>query len=132
MQGSNTNTKSIDFEKGIAEYREDGIVYICYKEGTVIDPALQLEMHDMFLQLCDGKKPPFLFSAMDYVTVTKEGRENAKKMEPIFPGSAVAVLADSVAYRLIANFYLKVQRPKVPYRVFNNEELAVNWLKTFL
>ncbi len=43
---------------------------------------------------------------------------------------ATAVVVDTLAYKLIANFYLKFNKPKRPYKVFSKEEEAIKWLKT--
>ena len=72
-----------------------------------------------------------MFGAMDHVTVTREAKVNAVEMEHLFPGSATAVIANSLAYKLIANFYLKVMKPKTPFKVFNNKDSAIKWLKKF-
>src|SRR5688572_23233064 len=112
--------------------RTDGIVHVHYNEGVEINPELQLRLMEIFRELCGSTKRPFLFSAMEYVTVTKEGRANAIAMEPIFPGVASAVVAHNTAYRLIANFYLQVNKPKTPYKVFSTQEKAIEWLHTFM
>lgn len=41
----------------------------------------------------------------------------------------VAVVIDNLALKLLANFYMKVFKPKVITRVFDSETKAINWLK---
>lgn len=121
----------IEIKEAVILLRTDGIIQITYREGIEIDVGLQMRMYELFNGICCGKKRPFLFAALDGVSVTPEARDNAIKMETIFPGSATAVLAKTLAYKLIANFYLKVNRPKTPYRVFNDEKKAIEWLLGF-
>lgn len=40
----------------------------------------------------------------------------------------VAVVIDNLALKLLANFYIKVFKPKVVTRVFDSEIKAINWL----
>jgi hypothetical protein len=72
-----------------------------------------------------------LFCAEENVTITKEAREFSAKMESSLPISAIAIVAQNVAYQLIGNFYFKFYKPIVPYRMFVNRENALEWLEQF-
>lgn len=123
-----TITKKIETDELLIQLRSDGIVHVMFKENITLDVPLQMKLLKLNSEICEGKKHPFLFSALPGVTITKEARENATKIEHLSPASSSAVVANSLPYRIIANFYLKVNRPKNPYRVFGNEEDAVKWL----
>lgn len=45
---------------------------------------------------------------------------------------AEALLIDSMASRITANFYLRVNKPISPTRLFTDEQKALEWLRTFL
>lgn len=124
--------KIIENDFAIVHSRTDGIVHITFKEGTEIDIDLQDQMLKVYIEICAGKKRPFLYSGIGEVSITKEGREYSKQLEDDFPAIATAIIADNLAYRIIANFYLKVNKPKTPYKVFNDIDSAEVWLKTFL
>lgn len=124
--------KVIENDFAIVHSRTDGIIHITFKEGTEIDVNLQDQMIKVYIEICAGKKRPFLYSGIGDVTITKEGREHSKTLEDVFPASASAVIADTLGYKIIANFYLKVNKPRTPYKVFNDVASAEAWLKTFL
>jgi hypothetical protein len=124
--------KTIETDQAIVHLRSDGILHITFKEETEIDVALQDQMILIYRELCGDKKRPFLYSGIGDVSITKEGREYSRQLEDVFPASAAAVIADNIAYKLIANFYLKVNKPKTPYKVFNDISSAEEWLKTFI
>ena len=124
--------KTIETEEAIIHLRTDGLIHVTFKEGTEIDVSLQDRLLIIYLQLCGDKKRPFLYTGIGDVSITKEGREYSAKLEDVFPASATAVIADNIAYKLIANFYLKVNKPKTPFKVFNDIPSAELWLKTFL
>ncbi len=122
----------IEIAEAIITLREDGIIEVNYLKGTRITVELQLKVLAVFKDLTDDINRPFLFTAMDYVSITKEAQENAIRTESIYPALATAVVADNLAYRLIANFYMKVHKPKTPYKVFDDEKSANAWLLSFL
>ena len=53
-------------------------------------------------------------------------------MEDRFPGHCYAIVAHNLAYKIVANFYLKVKKPKTPFKVFSDEDSALVWLNEFL
>lgn len=121
--------KQIKHPEATISLREDGIVHVFYHNNTVLDVPLQLRMADSFNIIADGKKSLFIFQAGENVIVTKEARDNALSLEDSTPILAIAVIANNLAYRIIANFFIKVQRPKGKYRVVENMNEGVKWLK---
>lgn len=121
--------RQIKFPEATLSLREDGIVHVFYNDDTVLDIPLQLKMAEAFNQIADGKPSLFIFEAGENVQITKEARNNALKLEDSTPILASAVIAHNLAYRMIANFFLKVQKPKGKYYVVANIEEAVKWLK---
>ncbi len=112
--------------------RDDSIVHVTFKEGITLDIPLQLRMIEKYHEVCGDKKLPFLFDAMDHVTITKEARDNAVLIEEQAPVGATGVIASNLAYKLVAQFYIKFNKPKRPFKIFRNEEDAIKWLKTYL
>lgn len=44
---------------------------------------------------------------------------------------AEAILTDSLAIRIAANFYFKLFRPPIPMKLFSKEKKAIEWLSQF-
>lgn len=126
-----TIVKDMSIPEAIIILKSDGIVYCDYKEGVELDVPLQMLMLDVFNELTEGKKVPFLIEGGLGVTITKEARDNAIKIEDISPFKATAVVVRNIAQALIANFFIKFNKPKSPYKVFNNKEEAIEWLKEY-
>ena len=124
--------KQVNLPEASISLREDGIVHVHYNENTELDIPLQMKMLEIFQEITDRKLSPFLITASDGLIVTKEARDNAITIEEISPCYGTAVIVNNLAYVLIANFYLKVNKPKRPYQIFKTEEDAIVWLKTFL
>lgn len=132
MTNSTKIIKGIHLPEASIVLREDGIVHIHYNHNIVLDIPLQLKVLEKFNEITGGKLTPFLFTAGDGVIVTPEARDNAMNTEENSPCYGTAVIVTSLAYKLIANFYLKFNKPKRPYKVFKSENEAVEWLRTFV
>lgn len=117
--------KQVNLPEASISLREDGIVHIHYNENTELDVPLQMKMLKIFQEITDRKLSPFLITASDGLNVTVEARDNAIAIEEISPCYGTAVIVNNLAYLLIANFYLKVNKPKRPYQIFKNEEDAI-------
>jgi hypothetical protein len=130
MQSKIKTIKQIILPEATLSLREDGIVHVFYHDNTILDVPLQLRMADAFNAIANGKKSLFVFEAGENVVVTKEARENALKLEATTPILSSAVVANNLAYRIVANFFIKVQMPKGKYKVVANFEEAIKWLKS--
>jgi hypothetical protein len=123
---------TIEIEEATISLKENGVVHVHFKERVEITCELQGRMYDIYNEICENDKKPFLFTASEYVTINKEARENSIIMEAMYPGSASAVVAHSIAYKLVANFFLIINKPKSPFRVFNDDVEAQAWLMSYL
>lgn len=109
--------------------KRDGIIWLILKE----DAELDVKEIKEFTSICEklaGQKPYFLISdARVNLSITLEGRKAAasKEISPLL--LANAVLVNNVAVRIVANFFTAVNKPHFKYKVFNEEQQAINWLK---
>ncbi|MES2837078.1 MAG: hypothetical protein V4667_06125 [Bacteroidota bacterium] len=124
--------KQIDLPEALIALRNDDIIEVIFKDDVVLDIALQNKLLKSYLEICDNKQMCFIFKAMDNVTITKEARDNATNLEDASPLKASALITDSLAYKLIGQFYLKVNKPKRPFNIFKTELDAIEWLKQFI
>jgi hypothetical protein len=122
--------RELDFKSFTVTLKTNGIVYVLFKDECLINIELQKKLLHIYEDITGGNLMPFIFLAAENVSVTKEAKENAIYIEDQSMVGASAVVVDNLAYRLIANFYLRVNRPKRPYRVFSKVEDAETWLKT--
>ena len=81
-------------------------------------------------QITNGKKSYFIYDGEENVSITKEARDNATKIEDLSPTAGSAVVANNLAYRMVANFYIRFNKPKSPFKVVSTFEEAIAWIKT--
>ncbi len=122
--------REIKIPEATVSLREDSIVHVYYHKNVVVDIELQARILEVFNELTGKKKTNFIFDADEGVIVTPEARDNAIVMEDQTPVLATAVVAKNLAYRLIANFYIKVNKPKGKYRVVKSVEEGAKWLNS--
>lgn len=123
--------RKIDETEFSVTLKTDGIIYVLLKENHTLDVPLQEKMLKVYNEITGLKLSPFLFEGEDGITVTKEARDNAILIEELSPCAVMAVVVSNIAQALIANFYLKFNKPKRPYKVFSKREDGIEWLKTF-
>jgi len=124
--------KQVKINEATVTLRSDGIVHVMFHKKIVLDVALQMLMITIYNEITERKKHPFLYEALPGVKVTKEARDNAMRIETEAPGNAYAVVAKTIGYRIVANFYLNIKKTINPYKVFSNKEDAVEWLRGFV
>ena len=74
---------------------------------------------------------PVLLSGGDFINQSKEGRDYNSSYEVIQYCSAIGFLSDSLSKRLVANFFVSMNKDKIPMRFFPNEQDAFEWLSQF-
>ena len=122
----------IDLAEANVALKSNGIAYVFFKDNTEINVELQVRLIEVYDKITNRKPTPFVFFAGDDVTITKEARNNASLLADKSPLNATAIVINNLAYKIIANFYMKFNKPKQPYKIFKNEKEAIKWLKQFV
>ncbi|MBN8696897.1 MAG: hypothetical protein J0L87_10215 [Bacteroidetes bacterium] len=122
----------IETKIAIISVEENGIGFQYFKDNTILDVPEQMENLEAIIKVTGNKPTPFVISAGKNVIITKEARDNALPLESLSPINASAIIVQNLAYRLIAEFFIKVQKPKNPYKIFTDKENAIEWCKQFV
>ena len=116
----------------ILSINNDGIGLMHFKDGATMDIPEQMEHLNGIIELTNHHPTPFVVTAGNSVIITKDARENALIIEDQSPVSASAIVVQNLAYRLLAEFYIKIQKPKTPYKIFTSKEKAFEWCRQFI
>lgn len=107
-----------------------GIVHYTYLPNSEVDVKDHQINHDALIQLVGTEqKYPLLIDADAFINVTPEARKLVRKLEPIVPVSARAMIITSLGQRILVSFYIKIQKPIVPTKIFDNYEDGIQWLQ---
>jgi len=123
---------SIETTVCIITLHEDGVGSMHFKDNIHQDVPEQMENLKALIEITNNKLTPFVITAGENVTLTREARHNALKIEEESPMNGTAVVVQNFAYKIIADFYLNVQKPKRPFAVFTDKTKAYEWCKQFV
>jgi hypothetical protein len=110
--------------------RPDGIVQLVWNPRTTVlleDVTAALEA---MTQLTRGRRSPLLVDARDTGPLDRPTRAELTRRSDL--QAAVALIVGTPLTRVMANFFLSVNKPVFPTRMFDDEASAVAWLLEFV
>ncbi|MBA4240500.1 MAG: hypothetical protein C0448_07235 [Sphingobacteriaceae bacterium] len=110
---------------------DEGFLILKPKEGVELDldevkacfeayKSLGIGPHNKVLEIIDARDG----------SMTTEARAFAAEVGNDY-FIAAAIISDSLAVRMVVNFYNSFYKQKVPFKMFSTEEAARKWLRTF-
>jgi len=111
---------------------EDNLVENYIKSGIVVETEDLEELKKISAELVGNKPYVILVTSGELASFSKEARELSASKAFITNAKAKAIVVDSIAKKIIGNFYLKVNKPYLQTRLFSDREKALQWLKAFL
>ena len=105
-------------------------LYMDHINKKVKDIQEMYSVMQKFHQLT-GRMLPICNLLPDGLTVTKEAREMGLQEQFNTYTAATAIVLNSLAHRIIGDFIIKIQRPKMPFKMFNSEYDAYQWLSKY-
>jgi hypothetical protein len=130
LKDISSNSAGVTAYKGYTIRRiDEHVVEIKFEngfEGELEDAKLIVQRIGEF---CINKAPVFLLAiyAEDNI-FSKEARNYVASKEVNTVVKAEALVINGMALRIMGNFYLKVNKPARPSKLFNDRELALAWL----
>jgi len=99
------------------------------RAGVELDVEDGYELRRNFLIFSKGNKFAVLTDASSFFSTTNELRELLASKEFTDKRFATAIVTQSMASKIIGNFFIRVNKPASPTKLFSNEEEAFQWLK---
>jgi hypothetical protein len=78
------------------------------------------------------RKFPLLVDARDVKTMAKEARKHFSTNGRETKITSMAIMVKSPISRVVGNFFMGLNKPLVPARLFDDEQEAIDWLKNYL
>ncbi len=110
----------------------EGIVRMAYLPGTHETLASALQNAAARDALTGGRRLPILVDSRNLVGMDRAARLHYAGLEAVKSVSAAALVITSAFGRALGNFYLNLNKPLVPTRMFTSEDEALAWLAEFL
>jgi hypothetical protein len=130
--GAGVESAEITTRYAVCRLEENGVV----RKVTTPDAEYKLadaqEELDAIRQIGGGRRCPLLADIRYIKSIDQEARAFYGSPEGGKVVSAVALLVGSPLSRMIGNFFLRLQRPSVPIKLFTSDAAAMEWLVTFV
>jgi hypothetical protein len=127
QEGDRTRSTETEY---VNMFIKDGIFQCYFKAMEVMDIAVAVRTVEDRLNFFDNEAYPALFDITEVRQTTKEARDfMADKGNDLVLASAMIVTNPML--KMMANFYIMVNRPKNPTKLFTDRESGLEWLKQF-
>lgn len=122
--------KSVETQWATLELTESGVLVFRYFDGVELDEAVARAVVAAGVELCGDLVPTPVLALLDQIKgFTRGAREFfADSDENRAASSKVALVVSSPIAKVIANFFMKLNKPRVPTRLFTDQAKAVEWL----
>lgn len=124
--------KTIDLGHSLIQLRNDGIVQVNFGDDIELDIKESSEIISAIGVLTEGEKVLVLNIAGKNTTATGAARNHSASKEGSRYTIADAFVTKSLAQKLLGNFYMNFHKPMVPTKIFDDVQLATEWLKAQL
>ena len=108
---------------------KDGLFRITIKEDAEVAFDDAVEIVNIATELTQNATVIVLADARHHCSITSEARKYFAEHSVRNRFTAVAVLSNSLPVRILLNFYVNVDRPEIPTKLFSEETEALEWLR---
>jgi hypothetical protein len=129
MSGESTEAEISD-PKFRMRLRPDGIVQIVWGPRFAMDLEDAVTVLDGITKLTGAMPCPLLVDLRDAGPIDRSARVEMARRSDVL--SAVALIVGTPLSRMMGNFYVNVNKPKAPTRLFDDEASAIAWLRKFV
>jgi hypothetical protein len=126
MKKITTRTAEISYEPSTR------IVRVKILPGAEIELADAIQNHSATKMLTNNDNYLVLVDGRVNLSVSREARNYASQEKADEGRIAEAFIITSTANKLIGNFYMNVNKPSIPTKIFSSEDKAIEWLEGFL
>jgi hypothetical protein len=108
---------------------ERGFLMVESDKGGEIDIELGRAASDVYRQLTGGKPAPLFVDFSQMKSISKEARDYfGKDPRHVETYTAVALVVNNPLSRVLANFFMGINKPIKPTRLFDDRAKAFEWL----
>jgi len=109
---------------------DDGIMVLKFKVKKFDLDAAKVAVAAR-LEASKGVSYPMLVDGREVSSISKEARDYFATDDGVKDLLATGLVAESVLGKFIGNFFLQINKPKLPLRLFTDEKEAYKWLQQF-
>ncbi|MBN4071192.1 hypothetical protein JYT72_01650 [Crocinitomix catalasitica] len=126
------NTKTYPTSNGYFRLTEDGILIFVYEKNAKDTLETAKENVTLGIELTNNKPYLILIDQRNVTDNSKAARNYYAHSDEVKSCIGVALLVDSGLSRVIGNFFIGLNKPPRPAKLFANEEMGLIWLRKHL
>src|SRR5687767_5776752 len=111
---------------------QDGVARTQVKPGAEVVLEDARENSRIVNSLNGPERFPLLIDTRQIKSISKEARDHFSLRGRSSRVNGFAILIDSPLSKIIGNFFMGLNKPRVPARLFTSEEQAAAWCRKFL
>lgn len=110
---------------------DDGIARTKVKKGSEVKLEHAQENSVVVNSFYVDRKFPLLIDARGIKSISRDARNFFTTNGRATNTLAFAIIIDSSVSKVVGNFFLGINKPAVPTKLFSDDKSAVEWLKQF-
>ncbi|MFH1795906.1 MAG: hypothetical protein ABIK36_06570 [Pseudomonadota bacterium] len=111
---------------------DDGIARIIHLPGAEVTLADAQETMAAYQKLNNGRRLPLFIDTKKMKSLSRDARQFYASEEAAACASAAGIIVGTPVSRVLGTFYLGLSNPKLPSRLFSDDDEALAWLKGFI
>ncbi|MCE3229343.1 MAG: hypothetical protein K0S32_3894 [Bacteroidetes bacterium] len=123
--------KTFDTPNFVMNVHNDGFIEFRIKKGISLSAADVWLSRDLSCAHLPGMKFVVLTETEDEFRLTQEARQAGASEEYAKHVAAHALYTNNLTLKILSNLFIRVSRPVVPTRFFDERDKAIAWLKSF-
>lgn len=113
-------------------FHKAGFVELIFDDDTFIEVSNGHQVVEILNSYLGDEKVPILQVLGKHMHFSKEAREFAITKRGHKNVLINAYVLDSLPHKILANFYIKFNKPPFPTKIFSTRKEALDWLLTFV
>jgi hypothetical protein len=109
---------------------EDNIIKMIVKEKSIIGIEQVREVQRVKRELIGDQKHSVIFITPKHGSMTTEARNYSATHDVTMNAKGKAIVLNGMALRIVANFFIRFNKPLVEHKAFESEKEAMDWLRT--
>ncbi len=112
-------------------YLHKNIYLLVFEDDYEIEIQDAVEIDKAFIELLKGKEFSVLVDTQQrFSSISNEARNFFANDPEILPfRKKIAIVVDNMPTKLLANFFIRFNKPQTPTRLFTNYDKAMGWLE---
>lgn len=120
------------YENNYVKIWFDGdFMFVLYK-SKILDLEIAKSLVETRLLAANGTAYPTYIDVTQVKSINKEAREYFASENGYKLITAASLLVNSSVGKFLGNFFLKINKPPVPVKIFTDKEQALEWLSRFV